>query len=53
MSLTRRGFFEICVIRVDNCEIGSSQGKSTRINKKLKNANLDTKNQNIKTSWVR
>ena len=35
MSLTHGGFFEICVIRVDNCEIGSFQGKSTRITKKI------------------
>ena len=35
MSLTHGGFFEICVIRVDNCEIGSFKGKSTRITKKI------------------
>ena len=35
MSLTHGGFFEICVIRDDNCEIGSFQGKSTRITKKI------------------
>ena len=35
MSLTHGGFFEICVICVDNSEIGSFQGKSTRITKKI------------------